>query len=304
MSVLSATADGKRLTFLESESHLTSYLADLAAGGTKLLRPRRFPRSEGSDEVLDWTSDSKAIFLDSNRTGADGLYKQSLEEDTAEPLETEGFGGSTHVTPDGKWVIYSAWPPRVPLPVMRVPITGGPPEQLLVMKPDSLLTCAKSPSELCVIAEPSDDRKLVTVTTLDPVHGRGPELAHFDLDLQEHNWQFELSPDGSRVAATPSPAGPIYIFSLRGQATQQVHVKGWSNLRSLSWAADGKSLFVYSGNRQERTLLHVDLQGNAHFLWQIPGGYGEAAAKPSPDGRHLAMSGRILNTNIWMIENF
>ncbi len=299
------TADGKRLVFLEWESHVKSYVADLAAGGTKLLRPRRFPQSESSDEALDWTPDSKAIFLESNRTGADGLYKQALQEDTAEPLfETGGFGGSTHVTPDGQWVIYSAWPPKVPLPVMRVPITGGPPEQLLVVKPDSLLTCAKSPSELCVIAEPSDDRKQVTVTSLDPVHGRGPEFARFELDLQEHNWQFELSPDGSRIAATPSPEGPIYILSLRGQATQQVHVKGWSNLRSLSWAADGKSLFVSSGNRQERSLLHVDLQGHAHFLWQNPGAYGESGAVASPDGRHLAMYGRTLNSNIWMIENF
>jgi WD40 repeat protein len=187
---------------------------------------------------------------------------------------------------------------------MRVPITGGTPEQLFGAKPGSALTCAKSPSELCVIAEPSDDRKQVTVTTIDLLHGRGPELARFELDLQEHNWQFELSPDGRRVAATPSPAGPIYIFSLRGQATLQVHVKGWSNLRSLSWAADGKSLFVFSGNRQERALLHVDLQGNAHFLWENPGAYGESGAVASPDGRHLAMYGRTLNSNIWMIENF
>ncbi len=304
MSSLTATADGKQLTFLESESHLTSYLADLAAGGTKLLRPRRFPRSEGSDSALDWTSDSKVIFFESNRTGADGLYKQSLEEDTAEPLETGGFGRYTHLTPDQKWVLYLKWPITTPEPVMRVPIVGGSPEELYGAKPSSALTCAKSPSELCVILEPSDDRKQVTVSTLDPVHGRGPELARFDLDLKEDGWPFELSPDGTRVAVIPSPDGPIYVLSLRGQATRQVHVKGWSNLGWLSWAADGKNLFVFSGNRQERALLHVDLQGNAHFLWQNPGAYGEAAAVPSPDGRHLAMSGRTLNSNIWIIENF
>jgi eukaryotic-like serine/threonine-protein kinase len=304
MGIAGVTADGKRLAFLQWESHLTSYVADLAAGGTKLLRPRRFPQSESSDEVLDWTPDSKAIFLDSNRTGADGLYKQSLDQDAAEPLATGGFGGCTHVTPDGKWVIYSAWPPKVPLPVMRVPITGGTPEQLLVVKPGTLLTCAKSPSELCVIAEPSDDHKQTTFSTLDPVHGRGPELARFDIDLKQDNQRFELSPDGTRVAAIPNPEGPIYILSLRGQATQQVHVKGWSNLLTPSWAADGKSLFVFSRNRQERVLLHVDLQGNAHFLWRNPGAYGESGALASPDGRHLAMYGRTLKSNIWMMENF
>jgi serine/threonine protein kinase/DNA-binding winged helix-turn-helix (wHTH) protein len=301
---LTVTADGKRLTFLEWESHNTSYIADLAAGGAKLLKPRRFPRSEGSDSVLDWTSDSKAIFFESNRTGADGLYKQSLEEDTAEPLETEGFGQYTHMTPDQKWVLYLKWPITTPQPVMRVPVAGGPSEQLFGATPGSALTCAKFPSELCVIAERSDDRKQVTVSTLDPVHGRGPELARFDLDWKAGGLPFELSPDGTRIAAIPSPEGPIYIFSLRGQATQQIHVKGWSNLGWLSWAADGKSLFVFSGNRQERSLLHVDLRGNAHFLWQNPGAYGEAAAVPSPDGRHLAMSGRTLNSNMWMMENF
>ncbi|MBZ5616843.1 MAG: protein kinase [Acidobacteriia bacterium] len=301
---LTVTADGKRLTFLEWESHLTSYIADLDAGGTKLLRPRRFPQSESSDEALDWTPDSKAIFLISNRTGAEGLYKQSLEEDTAEPLATGGFGRYTHMTPDGKWVLYLKWPITTPEPVMRVPVAGGPPEQLFGATPGSALTCAKFPSELCVIAEPADDRRQITVSALDPVHGRGPELARFDLDWKADGWPFELSPDGTRVAAIPSPEGPIYILSLRGQATQQVHVKGWSNLGWLSWAADGKSLFVFSGNRQERALLHVDLQGNAHFLWQNPGAYGEAAAVPSPDGRHLAMSGRTLNSNIWIMENF
>ena len=303
-STAGVTADGKRLVFLAWESHLTSYLADLAADGTRILRPRRFPRSEGSDEALDWTPDSKAIFFESNRTGSGALYKQSLEADTAERLATGGFGRYTQLTPDGKWVLYLKWPITTPEPVMRVPIAGGSPEELYGAKPSSALTCAKPPSDLCVIAEPADDRKQMTVSTLDPVHGRGPELARFDLDWKADGWPFELSPDGTRVAAIPSPEGPIYILSLRGQATQQVHVKGWSNLGWLSWAADGKSLYVYSGNRQERSLLHVDLRGNAHFLWQNPGAYGEAAAKPSPDGRHLAISGRTLNSNMWTIENF
>jgi WD40 repeat protein len=157
---------------------------------------------------------------------------------------------------------------------------------------------------LCAIAEPADDHKRVIITTLDPLHGRGPELARFDIDSSENRWWIELSPDGTRVAAIASPTGPIYILSLRGQATQQIHVKGWSNLLSLSWAADGKSLFVVSGNRHERVLLHVDLRGNAHFLWENPGAYGETSATASPDGRHLAMWGWTLNSNMWMMENF
>jgi serine/threonine protein kinase len=308
MATVSVTADGKRLAFLGWEGHGTSYMADLAVGGTQILRPLRFPWSESSDAALDWTPDSKAIILMSNRTGRPGIYKQSLEEDTAEPLVTDGASRDAHVTPDGKWVLYfgKTEAPRAsgPEPVMRVSITGGPSQFLFTGKRRALIVCARS-SNLCAIAEPTDDHKQVTISTLDPLRGRGPELARFNLGSIEDQWWFDLSPDGTRVAATPSPAEPIYILSLRGQATQQIQVRGWSNLMSLSWAADGKSLFVVSGNRlQERALLHVDLQGNAHLLWKNPGASAETTAVASPDGRHLAMSDWTVNSNLWMMENF
>jgi eukaryotic-like serine/threonine-protein kinase len=308
MATISVTADGKRLAFLGWEGHGTSYLADLAAGGTQILRPGRFPRNESSDAALDWTPDSKAIILMSDRTGHFGIYKQSLEEDKAEPLVTEGAGRDARVTPDGRWVLYFAKtgePPAAgPEPVMRVPITGGSSQQLFIAKRHSLIVCARSPSNVCAIAEPTEDHRQVTITTLDPLHGRGPELARFDLGSIEDSWWFDLSPDGTRVAVTPSPAGPIHILSLRGEATQQIHVKGWSNLLALNWAADGKSLFVFSGSRQGKALLHVDLQGNAHLLWKNPGASGDTTAVASPDGRHLAIFDWTVNSNIWTMENF
>ena len=81
-------------------------------------------------------------------------------------------------------------------------------------------------------------------------------------------------------------------------------MKDWTNLLSLSWAADGKGLFVMSGNPQGAVLLHVDLQGHANYLWESPGAYGEATAVPSPDGRHIAMFDWTQASNMWMIENF
>jgi hypothetical protein len=38
-------------------------------------------------------------------------------------------------------------------------------------------------------------------------------------------------------------------------------------------------------------------------LWEQEGGLG-ISALPSPDGRHLAIRGWSVNSNIWMIENF
>jgi Tol biopolymer transport system component len=307
-ATISVTADSKRLAFLEWESHGTSYMADLVAGGTQLLKPRRFPASESSDAALDWTPDSKAIIFTSNRTGHYKLYKQSLTKNTPEPPMTEGVIGDARVTPDGKWVLYFDGPVAPPatgsLKVMRVPLIGGPSLALFNSSGDgSLIACARSPSQLCVIAEPTED-KHVTFSILDPVHGRGAEVARLDIASKESGWWFDLSPDGTRIAAIKGPAGPIYILSLQGQATQQVHLKGWSNLLTLRWATDGKSLFVFSDSSQGRTLLNVDLYGNAHYLWEIPGAPGQANSVASPDGQHLAMWGWTMNSNIWMMENF
>jgi hypothetical protein len=51
------------------------------------------------------------------------------------------------------------------------------------------------------------------------------------------------------------------------------------------------------------TLLRVDLQGQVLVLWKPEGGRATYAV-PSPDGRHVALLGWTLDSNIWMMENF
>lgn len=310
MSNLSITADGKKLSFLKWAGKLTSVMADLAEDGTRILRQRHFPLNESSEGEGDWTPDSKAILLVSNRSGHFGIYKQSLDQDIAEPIVTEGYGRNPRVTPDGKSILYlgptenGAPPASGPEPVMRVAITGGPSQRLFTARTNSRMTCPRSPSGVCVIAEPTEDGKQFVLTAIDPVKGRGPELFRFNLVANNENWALDVSPDGTRVAATRTEAGPIYILTLDGQILQQVQVKGWSNLQWLFWAADGKGLFVTEGIRNGREVLHVDLQGNAHALWENTGGSAETLAHPSPDGRHLAIGGWTTSGNMWMMENF
>jgi Tol biopolymer transport system component len=302
---MSVTADSKRLAFNKWSFHFTSYVADLAASGTHILTPRHFTLSESSDMPADWTSDSKAIIVVSNRTGRFGIYKQALNEDTAEPLVTGADSvGNPRVSPDGKWVLYFLHTEREPEPIMRVPITGGPSQLVLAARHGSQILRARPPSNLCAIAEPTDDRKLLIISALDPLKGRGPELTRFALDPKEDGWRLDLSPDGTRIAASRSPGGPIYILSLRGHATQIIKGKSWSNLQWMNWAADGKGLFVTDrlpgGTAAVR---YVDLQGNAHVLWENGGG-NFTEGLPSPDGRHLAIMGLTVDGNMWMLENF
>lgn len=309
MGSMSVTADGKRLAYLKWAGHLTSYMADLAASGTRILNLRHFPLSESSEGIADWTADSKAVILVSNRSGKFGVYRQALDGDTAETIVSEGYGGDPRVSPDGKWLFYrgnvaGAQPWTVAAPVMRIPIDGGPTKQLFMNRPFAIMRCAKPPANLCAIAEPTEDLKQVIVSTLDVFKGRGPELTRFEIDPVANDWWFDLSPDGTRVAATRSSAGPIYILSLRGQPTQQVQLKSWNNLLSFAWAADGNGLFVVAGVRGGRVVLHTNLQGNAHPLWEDVGGSAETLAVPSPDGRHLAKQGWTTHGNVWMLEDF
>jgi serine/threonine protein kinase len=308
----SVTADGKRLAFIKQVPRMTSYMAELAEGGNHLLNFRHFPLSESSDGFADWTADSKEVVLVAERAGRYGIFKQSLDEEAAEPLLTEGYGRNALVTPDGKWILYlGAGNPLTPIeeesqPVMRVPINGGAPQQVSTSKPLSIMSCARAPSGLCTIAAPTNDHKQVVVGALDPLKGAGPELFRFAFAPNDirRDWWYDLSPDGTRIAAIRNSAGPIYIYSVHGQLLRTIKVKGWNKLLTLRWTADEKGLFVSAGNRGGTALLYTDLQGNAHQLWESTGASGETLVRPSPDGRHLGIQTWTTSGNMWMMENF
>jgi eukaryotic-like serine/threonine-protein kinase len=307
MGSSTATADGKRLTFVKWAGHIQVYVADIAPNGSRISTTRRLSLTESWDFPTDWTADSKAVILLSNRSGHMGIYKQSLSEDTAEPLVTRSEDiASPHVTPDGAWVVYSVstkpGDASAPVQIMRVPITGGPSELVLAARPPGNPMCAKPPATLCMILEDDEDHKQSIFTAFDPLKGRGRELARIDINPNEY-FTYDLSPDGTRIAYEKGREGPYHILSLRGEPPQEIKVKGWSNLGDVEWSANGKALLISHGVQGGAILLYVDLQGNANVLWQQHGGtatYG----RPSPDGRHLAMMEWTVNGNLWMMENF
>jgi DNA-binding winged helix-turn-helix (wHTH) protein/Tol biopolymer transport system component len=307
MDNTSVTADGKKLVFKKWKAHFQVYVADVAPSGTSISGTRRLTLTESFDVIDGWTVDSKAVIFLSNRNGHTGIFKQSLTDDTAEPLVT-GSQDVSSAMPYGAWVVYQVSTksndPSAPVQVMRIPITGGPSELVLTAKRPGVPMCARPPSTVCVIMEYSENRKQIVVTTFDPLKGRGREILQFDLDPKDPDFfQYDISPDGTRMLWANERKGPVHILSLRGQPPQEIKVKGWSNLGDIGWAADGKALLISNGVQGGSVLLHVDLLGNAHVLWQqlgIKGTWG----RQSPDGRHLAMLGWTVDSNLWMMENF
>jgi len=314
------TADGKRLAFLQSSGeHGTAYVADLEAGETRIRNPRHFTLEEDEDFIGDWTADSKAVIVGIQR-GDDryGLFKQSLDSNNRVPIAANVEGGVLSeeiLSPDGKWIIALVWPavggpspsnPSAPLPLVRIPVAGGTPEPMFQVVRPGPYSCARAPSNLCVVPEQTADHKQVTVTAFDPIKGRGAELARFDLDpnmnLLVNNLLCILSPDGTRLAFARSPDGPIEIRSLRRQPPIVIRAKGLDKLWNIHWAADSKALLVAKKIQDGTELLHVDLQGKTTRLWKSIG--PRCFGIPSPDGRHLAVYDWKRSSNMWLMENF
>jgi Tol biopolymer transport system component len=314
--MLGSTADGKRLAVLRRSSQARAYIGQLEAGGTRMLLPRKLTFSDANDFPFAWTPDSKEVIINSDRNGHFELFKQPLDQETATPLvtgsqEVEG----ARLSADGSWILYSLVPkwfgpatgPSVPIPLMRVPVTGGPSQLVLETRNGVDSKCARAPATLCVLEEASPDNKLHTLTAVDPVKGRGRVLATIPVDPRAVSYVVP-SPDGTRLAFLKmhEPQGHVQLLALDGQPVGEIVFKSWPGCTSLSWAPDGKGMYCGTMTPQGATLLHVDLDGSTQVLWQQRGAVGDFGiwGEPSPDGRYLAIVTEMMDSNIWMLEHF
>jgi serine/threonine protein kinase/Tol biopolymer transport system component len=307
---LSSTADGRRLVFLRGTSQSDVYVGELEAKGTRLKSPRRLTLDERNDIPSAWTLDSKTVLFSSDRNGSWDLFKQALDQESAELLVAGPEREANPVlSPDGSWILYLAFPtselpaPSTPARVMRVPISGGPPQMVHNGQGIDNLCCARLPATFCVFNEKL--QKQMVFSAFDPAQGNVRELTRIDIDA-EAQYSWALSPEGSRlaVAKLPLPEGRIRVLSLADRAARDITVKGWPELHSLTWAADGKGFFVGSRTPKGEVLLHVDLEEKVHVLRQQPSSMFGLWAFASPDGKHLAILGTTVDSNAWMIENF
>lgn len=308
----SVDAQGKRLAFLKADSQLAVYVGEFEPKATRLKTPRRLTFDVPNDLPTDWTQDSKAVLFISDRNGNYDIFKQSIDQDSAEPI----VAGPEHeiaprLSPDGSWILYIARPKlqsgsSAPMRLMRVPVSGGTPQLVLTTADYNDHHCARSPATLCVLGESGESslHKFV-FTAFDPVEGRGRELNRIPIEPPYSDYSWSLSPDGSRIALTTfdEHAGRIHILALGSGDAHDLNIIGWARLNSMDWSADGKGLFVSSQSLGGATLLYVDLEGRAHALWQLKG-ILQTRGVPSPDGRHLAVLGGTTESNVWMMENF
>ena len=301
----SITADSKRLVFNRAKPQTDVYVSEFFAKGPRLSKPRRLTLDDADDFPFDWTVDNKAVLFTSNRTGTDNIFRQRIDETSAEML---AFGpkekSDCRLNPDGTQILYLV--PTNPsdnsqaVRLMRAPISGGPPQIVLEASAIVDFECSRAPASICVFIQQKPKEFVFSV--FDPAIGKPHEVAK----LQELTAGWGLSPDGTSIAAITfgSDDHRIRLLSLSGQPTRELAVKNWNGFTSVDWAADSKGLFVTSnpaGLRQ--SLLYVDLAGDAHQIWQT-NNIWPSWAVPSRDGKYVAIPALTADSNVWMAENF
>jgi Tol biopolymer transport system component len=317
------TADGTRFVFLNGRDQSDVYVTELADRGSTIESPRRLTLDERDDWPGVWSIDNKTLFFYSDRNGNFDIFKQGVSSPNAEPVVTgPDEKRAPQISPDGKWLLYMQWtkPAGRPEPefgkLMRIPLTGGPPEPVLdfngyfgirVIRPSPNVVgfpsfhCPMRGDSSCVLAEIRE--KNMIFTAFDPIRGRTRELLRVSDGSDIRSW--DLSPDGSWVALSVFDlrAGDVRIIPLNGGTPRILSALPWAGLLTTAWAADGRSLFLVSNNSRGTSILRMDSTGKTKLFLDQPGRDVHVLA-PSPDGHSLAFGGVQSNFNAWTIASF
>jgi len=170
--------------------------------------------------------------------------------------------------------------------------------------PVGCFRCAEAPGTSCALGELSPDGKLLTITSFDPLKGRGRILKTVETDPAA-TYDMSLTPDGSMLGfiRREEREPHIRLFSLTGGKDRDISVKSTERLSCLEHA-DGKAFHCGGiGSQEGASLLRIDMDGRGQVLWRQKNA-SHAWGAPSPDGRHLAFSAQFINSNLWMVEGF
>ena len=296
------STDGRILTFTRENTVVSAYVGALTPDGRHLLANKRMTFDENKNEPFAWTPDGKAILFDSNRNGTLEIFKQSTDQ----PLPESMIASAEHlrqprVTPDGSEILFISTPqsaiPGTPSSIVAIPISGGPPRVVLRDANIWNIQCANPPVAMCMYSISKGDTS--ETFRFDVRTGKTSDPPQVDPWC---NWS--LSPDGSRRAIVCERfKGTIRLRSTFTGETHELALKGWDELQSIVWSADGKTLFATWQHQSDTALLNVALDGTVSVLLRLSN-LQILGAVPSPDGHSLAIAVASTARNVWQIENF
>ncbi len=309
IDVLSASANGKRLSFMKSARHGSVYVGDLANNGNAVVNARRLTTDDHSNVPLAWTADSRQVIFASRRTQILQVYKQPIDGASPQLItrSTDINFYNVRAFPDGNSLFLFGQQISAKTPNWyRVGIDGGAPELLFAAEPntDGDYHCTNPSVGICTFGVYSDDNRTFVVKSFRPPNTKVEELLKITTDPSSpYHWG--ISPDGSLVGIVQTDwnSNQIRLIPVHSGATRTITVPGYQNFQSFDWAADSKSVFVATNSPGGSVLLHIGLDGSARAIWRQAESL-RTWGVPSPDGRHITMFGTSEEANVWMIDDF
>jgi DNA-binding winged helix-turn-helix (wHTH) protein/Tol biopolymer transport system component len=302
---MTVTSDGKRMVLWRDNTQEQAFISEFDASTHKWKTPRRLTLDANGNMATTWLSDSRTVVFASNRNGTWTLFKQAIDETTADVLVEGHSIFLPRLSADGSQVLYlSQTDPAdrsVPLSLMRLPVAGGPPQ--LVLRDIALgnYQCARLPSTLCIGTK--FEKNGTVFFSFDPVGGIGHELTK--LSGLPHDWS--LSPDGRTLADLPH-VHSIHFLSVENGAVKEdrtVTLNEWE-VNNGDWNADGSGLLIPSltptgtpvileVNKAGRVSVVLEGDANTPFEFMIQ----------APDGHHGILGALVRgDNNAWMVDNF
>jgi DNA-binding winged helix-turn-helix (wHTH) protein/Tol biopolymer transport system component len=299
---LSATSDGDRLILWRTNRQPQAFIAAFDPVSRQWKTPRRLTLDANANIAEAWTLDSNAVLFVSNRNSTWKLFKQRIDETTAEVLVEGRSIYLPRVSADGTQVLYlvTSKPEDTSFPasLMSKPLVGGPSHLILSDKGIINYQCAQVPATLCIFSK-LVGQDLIFVS-FDLEHGADREL--FKIPNGYTNWS--LSADGSKLAIFLN-RHQIRFLSLATKVANDVSVKDWP-LSNGDWSADSKSVFMPSLTpKSEPVILEVNETGKAAVALQGNANTDFRSMIQSPDGRYgLLVEDLPGENNAWMVDNF
>ncbi len=305
------SSDGRRLAVLKSHITTDVFVAQWRENGARLDTSRNLTQGDTDQSPFGWFKDGRSILFTSSRSGRGQVSRLQLDSQAVTsvvPGPDEQF--DPVLTSDGAWILYWSVPnasgdESVSQRVMKVPSSGGTPEQLAQFFADetTYIDCPLHPGSSCVLSRWAHDQLVFYVFDVSS----GQEKALFTTHLEApKSLGWAISPDASRIAIESSDQlkGQIRIIDLqKGTESNLSLPKGWLRVWSLGWTPDNKAL-VASGCADECSLARIGLDGKSSVL--LHGGRNQNFYNPvsSPDGHNLAFAQQVWNSNVWLLENF
>jgi serine/threonine protein kinase len=315
---LTTTANGRLVCFIKLLAHQDVYLAQTVNDGI-IGVPRRFTLDNRDSLPEGWETDSRSILFVSNRSGKYELFRQGLQDNVPEKVASGlsgEIGSGNAVTADRAWILYweaagsAADEPKPSFRLKRQGVAGGPSETILEL-PYTLgasadLSCPAIAGKTCVLAlHEGENPVTLTFHAVDPVRGQGDLLGKIEVD---NHWRigWSLSSDGSQIAVVNPHhfADRVEVFSLVDKKWREVRAEpGWGDFQDVTWAADGKGVFVSAVSSEWFSLLHITLAGKVRPCLRNPGSLWMTRPKSSPDGKYLAYQAQTQDANVWLLES-